>query len=66
VLKRIKKLLKGHPTIIEASRDTVDIYQPIHVPLLETIPILDWMCEMMPWLIKSNTQESVKRLDPHR
>ena len=48
MLKRIKKLLKGHPTVIDASQDTVDIYQPIQVPLLETIPILDWMCEMEP------------------
>jgi hypothetical protein len=48
VLKRIKKLLKGYPTVIDASQDTVDIYQPIEVPLLETIPILDWMCEMEP------------------
>src|SRR5215472_13049833 len=48
VLKRIKKLLNGHPTVIDASQDTVDIYQPIQVPLLETIPILDWMCEMEP------------------
>src|SRR5215469_3574256 len=48
VLRRIKKLLQGYPTILELSPDTVHIYQPIEVPLLETVPILDWTCEMEP------------------
>jgi hypothetical protein len=48
VLRRIKKLLQGYPTVLEPSPDTVHIYQPIEVPLLETVPILDWTCEMEP------------------